>query len=61
MKGCSREIQAVIVEMAQMPPISYISGKLIYCIRAQKISLDSSYIVSRCLAGARMMPAWCQV
>lgn len=57
----SGEPEAVIVEMAQMPPICYISGKLIYCIRAWRIASDNNDIVSFCQAGARMVPAWCQV
>lgn len=28
-------------ETAQMPPICYISGKLIYCIRAWRIASDN--------------------
>lgn len=61
--SCSspEESEAVIVEMAQMPPIGYISGKLIYCFRARRISSDNTDIVSLCQAGARMMPAWYQV
>lgn len=55
------EFEAEIVEMAQMPPIRYIYGKLIYCIRARRIASDNSDIVSLCQAGATVMPAWCQV
>lgn len=53
--------EAVIVEVVQMPPICHISGKLIYLTRAWRITSDNNDIVSLCQAGAKMIPAWCQV